>query len=161
MSRPPFGDPGVCPTIALFSYTTNQSPFGGLFSTTSFRLSSANDLISESAYLYEKHKTGWFFAATLPILIVPDDTLWTANFSEDGVQIGVPKQTGEAIIYIGKDYWHTGSVSYTISYLHIYTLKAFKKFIRSFPDEDNPNSDIWDEFFPYDKIQKLKSAHRS
>ena len=38
MSRPPFGDPGVCPTIALFSSTTNQSPIGGLFSTTWIRL---------------------------------------------------------------------------------------------------------------------------
>src|ERR1039458_1938427 len=38
MSRPPFGDPGVCPTIALFSSTTNHSPFGGLFSTAWIRL---------------------------------------------------------------------------------------------------------------------------
>src|ERR1700693_2086890 len=38
MSRPPFGDPGSGPTIALFSYTTNQSPFGGSFSTAYFRL---------------------------------------------------------------------------------------------------------------------------
>ena len=40
MSQPPFGDPGVCPTIALFSYTTNQSPIGGSFSTTWIRLKS-------------------------------------------------------------------------------------------------------------------------
>jgi len=33
MSQPPFGDPGVCPRIALFSSTTNQSPIGGTFST--------------------------------------------------------------------------------------------------------------------------------
>jgi hypothetical protein len=38
MSQPPFGDPGVCPTIALFSLSTNQSPIGGSLSTTSFRL---------------------------------------------------------------------------------------------------------------------------
>src|ERR1019366_9137347 len=39
MSRPPFGDPGGCPTIALFSSTTNHSPFGGFFSTAWTRLS--------------------------------------------------------------------------------------------------------------------------
>jgi hypothetical protein len=38
MSRPPFGDPGGCPTIALFSSTTNHSPFGGCFSTAWTRL---------------------------------------------------------------------------------------------------------------------------
>ena len=38
MSQPPFGDPGVCPWIALFSSTTNQSPIGGTFSTTWSRL---------------------------------------------------------------------------------------------------------------------------
>src|ERR1035438_9875777 len=39
MSQPPFGDPGMCPTIALFSLSTNQSPIGGSLSTTSFRIS--------------------------------------------------------------------------------------------------------------------------
>ena len=38
MSQPPFGDPGVCPTIVLFSLSTNQSPIGGSLATTSFRL---------------------------------------------------------------------------------------------------------------------------
>jgi hypothetical protein len=132
-----------------------------VFDKWSQALSSADDLISQSAHFREEYKTKWFFAATVPILVVPDNTLWTADFSEDGVQVGAPKQADEAIIYIGKDYWHPGSISYTISYLHIYTLKAFKKFIRSFPNEDNPNSEIWDEFFPYDKIQKLKSARRT
>src|ERR1035438_5444932 len=43
MSQPPFGDPGVCPTIALFSLSTNQSPIGGSLSTTSFRLNPDKD----------------------------------------------------------------------------------------------------------------------
>ena len=34
----PLGEPGVCPTIALFSSTTNHFPIGGFFSTASFRL---------------------------------------------------------------------------------------------------------------------------
>lgn len=131
-----------------------------VFDKWSQALSSANDLISRSAHFREEYKTKWFFAATVPILVVPDNTLWTANFSEEGVQIGAPKQAPETKIYIGKDYWHPGSISYTISYLHVYTVKAFKKFVRSFPGEDNPNLDVWDEFFPYDKIQRLKSEHR-
>jgi hypothetical protein len=132
-----------------------------VFDKWSQALSSANDLISQSAHFREEYKTKWFFAATVPILVVPDDMLWTANFSEDGVQIGAPKQSPETKIYIGKDYWQPGGISYTISYLHVYTVKAFKKFIRSFPGEDNPNLDVWDEFFPYDKIQRLKSELRT
>jgi len=27
-----FGEPGVCPTIVLFSFTTHQFPIGGFFS---------------------------------------------------------------------------------------------------------------------------------
>jgi hypothetical protein len=38
MCRPPFGEPGVCPTIVLFSLSTNQFPIGGFFSTARFRL---------------------------------------------------------------------------------------------------------------------------
>jgi hypothetical protein len=33
-----FGEPGACPTFAVFSPTTNQFPTGGLLSTASFRL---------------------------------------------------------------------------------------------------------------------------
>jgi hypothetical protein len=36
----------VCPTIALFSSTTNQSSIGGTFSTTWIRLSSWTGLKS-------------------------------------------------------------------------------------------------------------------
>jgi hypothetical protein len=38
MPVPPFGEPGMCPTIALFSYTTNQFLIGGAFPTELFRL---------------------------------------------------------------------------------------------------------------------------
>src|SRR5947209_1695153 len=38
MPVPPFGEPGVCPTIALISYTTNQFLIGGTFPTELFRL---------------------------------------------------------------------------------------------------------------------------
>jgi hypothetical protein len=38
MPGPPFGEPGVCPTIVLFSSTTNQFLIGGAFPTELFRL---------------------------------------------------------------------------------------------------------------------------
>jgi hypothetical protein len=50
MCRPPFGEPGVCSTIALFSYTTNQFPIGGFFSTASFRLKQGvNEMAAKAA----------------------------------------------------------------------------------------------------------------
>ena len=54
MSQPPFGDPGVCPTIALFSLSTNQSPIGGSLSTTSFRLK-ATEIEAVAYELLQKH----------------------------------------------------------------------------------------------------------
>ncbi len=36
--QPPFGEPGVCPPIVLFSSTTNQFLIGGAFPTELFRL---------------------------------------------------------------------------------------------------------------------------
>jgi len=39
MPVPPFGEPGVCPRIVLFSSTTNQFLIGGAFPTELFRLS--------------------------------------------------------------------------------------------------------------------------
>src|SRR6185312_9270788 len=38
MPGPPFGEPGVCPRIALFSSTTNQFLNGGTFPTALLRL---------------------------------------------------------------------------------------------------------------------------
>lgn len=129
-----------------------------VFDKWSQALSSAEDLISESANFSDKYNARWFFTGIVPMLIVPDDTLWTVNFSEAGAQMGVPKEADETLIYVGKEYWRPGGISYIISYLHVYTLQAFKNFAGSFPSEDNPNPEIWDEFFPYDKIRNLKSS---
>jgi hypothetical protein len=129
-----------------------------IFDKWSQALNSAHDLIVESVNYQERYKSRCFFTITLPLLVVSDETLWTVNYSREGVQEGVPKEADHATIYIGKDYL-TGSKgeSYTISYLHVFTLKAFKKYMRRLVADDDPNEYIWDEFFPYDKLAKLKS----
>jgi hypothetical protein len=142
--------------------TEHKKEFTGddseVFDKWSQALSSAHDLIAGSAHDCERYGMSWFFTVTLPVLVVSDNTLWTVNYSQDGKQEGAPQKTDETIIYIGKEYGGFGEVSYTISYLHVFTLKAFKRFIGRLVAEDDPNEYIWDEFFPYDKISKLKNA---
>jgi hypothetical protein len=53
--QPPFGEPGVCPTIVLFSSTTNQFLSGGLCPTESFRL--RKYLAQRSAGVISDHST--------------------------------------------------------------------------------------------------------
>lgn len=118
-------------------------------------LSSAHDLIVNATAFSERYAQPNFFAVTLPVLVVSDGTLWTSNFRQDGKRTPA-KRTDEATIYVGKEYW-TGpmGVTHTISHLHVFTLKGFKRFIARIVADDDPNEYIWHELFPREKLQEL------
>jgi hypothetical protein len=126
-----------------------------VFDKWSQALSSAHDLIVNSTAYSERYVQPDFFAVTLSVLVVSDGTLWVSNFRQDGKRAAA-KRTDEATIFVGKEYW-TGpmGVAHTISHLHIFTLKGFKRFIDRVVADDDPNEYIWHELFPREKLQEL------
>jgi hypothetical protein len=69
----------------------------------------------------------------LPILVVPDDTLWVVDYQADGSTVGPPVQVLECTFYLGhsptKEYQ---TFTYTISHLHFVTLTGLGALLSRF-----------------------------
>jgi hypothetical protein len=113
-------------------------------------ISSAQDLIAHSQDLLAQTQPD-FISMTLPVLVVPDKTLWIVEYSDEGAQLSDPKQALECTLFIGKD---VGSAfplfKYTFSHLHILTLIAFEGFL----DRLAVNDLYWDILIPTQAIEE-------
>jgi hypothetical protein len=125
-----------------------------VFEKWSQAVSSAQDLI---AYLngYLQQTEPCRYTVTVPVLVVPNETLWTVNYSAKGAQLSDPVEVAECVFYLGKD---VGSAfplfKYTISHLHIQTERGFVALL----DRLAANERYWDELIPVDTIQKLSPS---
>lgn len=86
-------------------------------------IASCSELIRQAAKLNEDVSSPWKNSAILPVLVVPDGTLWVANYAEGGARQEGPMLTDRAVYYIDskqviKD---TAIPVFTISHLHIVT----------------------------------------
>src|SRR5450759_4229763 len=91
-----------------------------VFGKLSQALNSANDLIQAAA-----HGSDRGIHCVLPIIVVPDGTLWAMDYDSHGAVIAAPHQVDEATYFIGHS-WPTegiGSRSFTVSCL-LYTSDA-------------------------------------
>ena len=93
-------------------------------------LSSLTDLVQEMKFDgAESEKT--FFSTCIPILVVPNNRLWAADYNYDGQLVKAPAQIDHCSFFIGKDY-STGLVdpTFIVSHLELCTIDGFSKFIQ-------------------------------
>lgn len=102
------------------------------FEKWSQALQSLDELIYEIADRDVIHQIwdGTFHMATaLPIVIVPDGTLWTVNYALDGSRDAPPSQTDRVSIYIGRSYGGgIPNYSFNVSHLEVMTETGLEKF---------------------------------
>ena len=92
-------------------------------------LASANDLI-RPANAAEMDRQPGYLLAVLPVLVVPDKTLWAADYSNDGVLAqDSPSEITEAELFVGEKYKLTDAAFYTVSNLHVFTTTGFFGFL--------------------------------
>lgn len=96
-------------------------------------MASAKDLITEATTYRGPHSSGSEQnSIVIPILVIPDETLWTVDYSEIGNRVGDPKLSNSCTLYLGSLYDYqvsTGKGKYCISHLNIYTVRGFVKFL--------------------------------
>lgn len=105
---------------------------GGVFEKISQAINASSALISEAHYLEIDDEDRYTFVC--PVLIVPDSTLWTVKYSDDGGRIGAPELINHVSYFIGRE-WSTGgvpSLSYTLSHLEILTFSEIKNFVTKY-----------------------------
>ena len=92
-------------------------------------MSSAHDLVDRAVRGCELTQTRSCLAVVLPVLVLGDQTLWTADYSASGSPIGQPKQAEEAELFVDRSYFVGKQIRYRISHLHIFTRSRFREFL--------------------------------
>lgn len=127
----------------------NNSPVGDgdVYKQWSQALSSADELIWEKSSR-SSVTSGLECLATLPCLVVPDGTLWTVDYDDEGNRSGpAPATTCE--FYIGKPSMNRNPLDgaddkFLLTHLHIFTETGLKEFLR----DRVADEDFWSDHFP-------------
>jgi hypothetical protein len=117
-----------------------------LFDKYQQALASAADLIAAAADEHKPRRAVPLFTAILPVLVVPDGTLWAARYSSRGQLERDPEQANEVTFYLDREYpvGSTG-LTFTISHLHIMTERSVTDLLRQV-GQPSPNG-IWQLLF--------------
>ncbi|MFZ1219414.1 MAG: hypothetical protein WAO00_08975 [Chthoniobacterales bacterium] len=96
-------------------------------------LSSAFDLVTV-AMRYANHDQKHLFTLILPIVVLPNNTLWRAHYSEDGELMSDPEKVDECELFVGRPIVPTVELGdfeepYTFSHLHFFTTDGFTAFL--------------------------------
>ena len=86
-------------TIGHAQFTVNDAEVYGKWSQA---LSSADDLVVLSPEDWRTTCLNARFSVTVPILIVPDGTLWKCGFDDDGNRTLDPVQCDRIQLFVGK-----------------------------------------------------------
>jgi hypothetical protein len=115
-----------------------------VFEKWSQALASAHGLVAAAGRANELKKQDNYFCCVLPILVVSDNTLWAADYSEDGVLQAGPVSVDEATIFVGHEY--DIGIKCMLSHLHVYTKRGIDSFLANLAQETN----LWSEFLGSD-----------
>lgn len=106
-------------------------------------LASADDLVWEGL-TDVAGKDSIVVSATLPILVVPNDSLWVVDYDSDGRRSS-PTLAESCEFYVGKPAsLRPGIGKFVITHLHIYTVEGLRKFLTNSVNETY----FWLDHFP-------------
>lgn len=111
-----------------------ESNDAAVYEKWSQAISSSFDLLKDAA----TRSNDLRFTIVMPVLVVPENTLWVVDYAEDGTRLTEPAVTDECTFFLGKSYDikmpDASILNYTLSHLHIVTMKGLNKLLRF--DED-------------------------
>lgn len=115
-----------------------------VFDKWSQALASAADLISTAKRASEELSVEEFFTCVLPVLVVSDDTLWLADYSDAGALTSGPTRAPHTTLFVGREYSSPLGDTCTLSHLEIYTRSEIGKL---FTQISKPGP-FWQAVFP-------------
>ena len=118
------------------SFETNDAE---VFEKWSQALASAHDLADDAA-MEGKRRNRTVLSLVLPMLVVPDGTLWQADYGDDGTRTRDPVMVDRCSFFVGRDY-EAGDImegtTLTISHLEFVTLSGLKSLAASVLNHGN------------------------
>ncbi len=128
---------------------------GEVYDKWSQALASANDLVIKAVNRYKESPGGVCCTLILPVLVVSDETLWVADYSDDGELLADPQKVDEAQLYVGHEYCQPRLVTYVASHLHVCTksgiLKLFERAVHG--------EAFYERVFPHEAIRLVLTGN--
>jgi hypothetical protein len=106
----------------------------GIYEKWSQAISSSHDLVRSACAIKDLERDISFDLVTLvlPIVVVPDNTLWVVNYDGNGGRVGSPVAVDQASYFVGHRIPIENANCAEISHLHFCTLGGLKPFFESF-----------------------------
>ena len=98
-----------------------------VFEKWSQALGSADELLDDARTAIDVDEGSMFWTFVVPILVIPDGTLWVADYSEDGTLVGDPVQATATTVFVGRSYSAAFANTHVLSHLHVFTSSADRK----------------------------------
>jgi hypothetical protein len=86
-------------------------------------------------------------AFAMPIVVVPDKTLWEVCYNDDGTFQDDPLQVESCEYWVEKEM--KIALPFVLTHIHFFTLGGFSRFLNHLA---NPDSLKWHEIFAYDSV---------
>jgi hypothetical protein len=80
----------------------------------------------------------------MPLVVVPNDTLWIANYKEDGLLADAPNKVDQCQFFIDQKISIASTASLVLTHIHFATLKGLSDMIADFI---SPRSRTWTSIF--------------
>jgi hypothetical protein len=102
------------------------------------------DQLCKDAIVATDHQQRQICTVVLPVVVVPDGTLWTAEYTKDGI-VRSPEQSDSTTLFLNHEivvvphnYW------ITLGHVHFFTLKGLEAFVSTLTARGNS----WEDWFP-------------
>jgi len=100
------------------------------------------DLACKKAYLERKQHV---YSTILPIVVIPDETLWIASYDLRGNLVAEPSEADECEFFVGRNVEITLDAqrqlitlhNFSFSHIHFFTLSGFKSFVSKLAINNN------------------------
>ena len=102
-------------------------------------LSSSVELAELACGAAGRHHVPKFYTAILPVVVVPDDSLWTVYYEDSGVLLKQPQPASTCELFVGREITVTRDWmphQFTFSHIHFFTLAGFRVFLTSLTSDD-------------------------
>lgn len=95
-------------------------------------VSSLTDLIRETEHLrIPSRPNEWLVATAIPIVVIPDGTLWRVSYADDGTRVDDPQQVHRVSVFAGREYGLRALADrFSVSHVEIMTESGLKGFIK-------------------------------
>ncbi len=124
---------------------------GEVYDKWSQALSSAEGLIGEAKTAYNRCGIRRVVTWVLPVLVVADDTLWVADYVEDGRLIAEPKQVDSVSLFVGRKSAMMTHTECTFSHLLVRTRRGIHELLDTIASKHL----YWHTPFPASEIARL------